>query len=109
MEKQTVFIKVKVEKRHVGKRMFCTSFRNEVPRAGKIEDYGDYFVCAHPKDEYGTTGAVITHVLEEIELPSKEEIYSESFKSDKTPKDFIKGANFILNHLKSNTNETDKI
>lgn len=41
--------------------------------------------------------------LEEIVLPSDEEIYSESFKSDKTPKDFIKGANYILNLLKQIT------
>lgn len=47
------------------------------------------------------SGGVVTWWLEEIKLPSEEEVYSESFTSDKTPNDFIKGANFILNKLKN--------
>lgn len=42
--------------------------------------------------------------LEEIELPSEEEIQSVAPKTRCVNK-FWNGANFILNHLKSNTNE----
>lgn len=38
--------------------------------------------------------------LQEIELPSEDDVYSEGITSGKTPLDFIKGANFILNKLK---------
>jgi len=43
--------------------------------------------------------------LEEIELPSEEEISKEVKDRNNFLKlGFIKGANFILNHLKQNTN-----
>lgn len=94
MDKQTVFIK-------------------RYPSKGELPSKKDYYFCL---DQFSSnvmyffdgrymvddTHNVINieYWLEEIELPSEEEIYSESFKSDKTPKDFIKGANFILNKLK---------
>lgn len=53
------------------------------------------------------------YFLEEIELPSEEDVQSRSRMMSNgnaiLRKIFTRGASFILNHLKSNTNETDKI
>lgn len=37
--------------------------------------------------------------LEPIKIPSEEEIYNQSFQADITPRDFIKGANYILGFI----------
>lgn len=95
MEKQTVFVRrypskgelPKKDGRYITSKGLSTMYKlNE--GCGKRTGYGFW------------QSLKIEWWLEEIELPSYGDVYSESFKSDKTPSDFIKGANYILNKLK---------
>lgn len=98
MEKQTVFIKRYPSKKELPKaEQHVIVFWNDEPlssRMAYMAENGYWFLS-----DYECDCDAPDHWLEEIELPSEEEIYSESFKSDNTPRDFIKGANFILNRL----------
>lgn len=81
--------------------------RGELPKLNgsywcKFKDFSD---ALHQQEwvlEFGGFGdnECYEYWLEEVELPREEEIYSQSFTANKTPKDFINGANFILNKIK---------
>lgn len=98
----SVFIKVPINESHTGKiGMFFTS-------SGDVY-YGMCYLCSisllWQVENLVIPSTYVTHTIEEIELPTEEEVYSESFSSDKTPNDFVKGANFILDKLKEYSNE----
>lgn len=100
MEKQTVFIKrypSKGELPTVDDKKYLTDKGLLMFEKGKWFSWwqADQYTPAYPN-----------YFLEEIKLPTEEEIYLESGKKSKrTFQRFIEGANFILNHLKSNKNE----
>lgn len=110
MEKQTVFIK-----RYPSK--------GELPskRGIYISNVGEVKWCKKHGFYYETIIATVKTsnvkwFFQEIELPSEEEIAELRVLKDRPTNidlqrlhGFKSGANFILNHLKSNTNETDKI
>ncbi|WP_312698183.1 hypothetical protein [Sphingobacterium mizutaii] len=100
MEKKTVFIKR------------CPS-KGELPKVNgkywcKFKNFSD---ALHQQEwvlEFGGFGdnECYDYWLEEIELPSEEEILNVAPKT-RCVNQFHNGANFILNHLKSNTNESN--
>ncbi len=111
MEKQTVFIKVPINDNHIGVLDFyITPSGKRIWGQVYLEQSTCLWQCYEPKTDVVW---YVTHALEEIELPSEEEIeaghglthhphivdfnngYIEGFED---------GANFIINHLKSNTN-----
>ena len=106
MEKQTVFIK-----RYPSKGELPTvDDREYLTDKGLLKFEKGKWFSWWQADQY--TSAYPNYFLEEIELPSEEEIEQEEYhnfiQSDRNHyfKDgFRTGANFILNHLKSNTNE----
>jgi len=115
MEKQTVFIKRYPSKGELPNAEHHVIVGwNEEPLSTRIanrSDNGYWFLsddaCDCDEPDYW---------LKEIEIPSEEEIEHEEhqhfIQSDRNHyfKDGFKtGANFILNYLKVNTNETDKI
>lgn len=94
MEKQTVFIK-----RYPSKGEFPNKDKTWVIANGAdINYFNGVFECPRTVEVQEN----IQRWLEEVELPSEEEIYSESkSKGDWYDiENFIKGANFILNKLK---------
>ena len=96
MEKQTVFIKVKVKKKHVGNQLVC--FDNDGDKyLGEIKNSSGHY-CVKVGDSM--SWPVIKSVLEEIELPSEEDIYNAPNWDSKLVS-FLNGATYILNHLKS--------
>lgn len=104
MEKQTVFIKRYPSKGELpSKRGKCMSNIGDVKWCKK---HGFYYETI-----LGTVKTCnVKWFFQEIELPSEEDIREESIKYyGNTPgirslNIFKHGANFILNHLKSNTN-----
>ena len=96
MEKQTVFIKRYPSKGELPKQGFVYTNQGVM-----------YFLEDNKRfiDNDNHSTPMPNWWLEEIKLPSEEEIYLElGKKSIRNFKRFIDGANFILNHLKSNTN-----
>jgi hypothetical protein len=101
MKEQKVFIKVTVSETHVGKiSMFLTAVGEEVFGVCHLDNCSLKWIV---KDWRGDD-VHVTHTIEEIELPSEEEVT----KSYLDYKGFINnpalwGANFILNKLKGGT------
>lgn len=86
MEKQTVFIK-------------------RYPSKGELPSKNGYYLTQVGIVHFrGWFNNWIEYWLEEIELPSKEDIGVGDFINEEHKLGFTEGANFILNHLKSNTN-----
>jgi len=107
MEKQTVFIK-----RYLSKGELPTvDDREYLTDKGLLKFEKGKWFSWWQDDQY--TPSYPNYFLEEIELPSDEDVQSRSRMMSNgnaiLRKIFTRGANFILNHLKSNTNETDKI
>lgn len=98
MEKQTVFIK-------------------RYPSKGELPKEDGFYITNIGKIPFinNLSGKYAEWFLEEIELPSDVEIRNNLLEQGTSANYALyqsgheDGANFILNHLKSNTNETDKI
>lgn len=96
-KKQTVFKKVKVTDEHVGKWMFYltpTGFRG----------FGLIQYPSIVQGLYRCNDTYASHVLEEMELPSDDEVRSDieelPYNEDMSPNDLgFQGANYILNKL----------
>ena len=106
MEKQTVFIKRYPSKGEL------PQFKDGVYQGYFHTEFG--LVKYSKYDGWKLARKYPDYYLEEIELPNEEEmqseIYHESMEAEHAY-DFQQGAkhmqNFILNHLKSNTNESN--
>lgn len=108
MEKQTVFIKRYPSKGEL------PEFKDGVYQGYFHTEFG--IVKYSKYDGWKLSRKYPDYFLEEIELPSMDDIMEFKVLKDKPTnidlqrlRGFKSGANFILNHLKSNTNETDKI
>ena len=91
MEKQKVFIK-------------------RYPSKGELPSKNGYYLTQVGIVHFrGWFNNWIEYWLEEIELPSEDYLQDIAIKTTPFRTSFMSGANFILNHLKSNTNETDML
>ena len=108
MKKQTVFIKVLVDDRLPTVKGSIIGQCGDIPCLQQF-----YFDGKEFKDLFDDHPFPVKWWLEEIELPSEDELNEKSdLKKGSSmwfhSQGFTQGANFILNHLKSNTNETEK-
>lgn len=92
-----------------------TVFIKRYPSKGELPSKNGYYLTQVGIVHFrGWFNNWIEYWLEEIELPSEEELNEKSdLKKGSSmwfhSQGFTQGANFILNHLKSNTNETDML
>ena len=113
MEKQIVFIKVPINDNHIGLLDFyITPSGKRIWGQVYLEQSTCLWQCYEPKTDVVW---YVTHALEEIELPSEEDVTQKVIEQERSHRhavDYNNGYDmgfqdcydFILNHLKSNTN-----
>lgn len=104
-----IYRKVEINTIHIGQtRIFFDKNGNDVYGVCFLDNVSLLWKCF---DYYGYE-TTITHTIEEIELPTEEEVYDyfankeleEQYRGCSDLSDYIDGANYILNKIKNEIN-----